>query len=24
MNTYIPQIGDEVDIIIEAEFFYEG
>ncbi len=24
MNTYIPQIGDEVEIIIEAEFFYEG
>ena len=24
LNTYIPQIGDEVEIMIEAEFFYAG
>jgi len=24
MTTYIPNIGDEVEIIIEAEFFYAG
>jgi polyisoprenoid-binding protein YceI len=24
MDTYIPQIGDEVDFIIQAEFFYAG
>ncbi len=24
LTTYIPQIGDEVEIIIEAEFFYAG
>ena len=24
MNTYIPNIGDEVDIILEVEFFYAG
>ena len=24
MNTYIPQIGDEVEFMIEAEFFYDG
>jgi polyisoprenoid-binding protein YceI len=24
LTTYIPQIGDEVEVIIEAEFFYAG